>query len=161
MSLEIVGIEVFTAVVMKSVILWDMTPCSLSSFNRRFGGIYRLHLQGRRNKFSKTQQESRWQACWTYFYDPEDGGDMFFRKVGWNSTNYTTSYPRIWYSSDWWLFVHRLVQKGKAENISQSKLIFLYISLTLERLNSFQIIYTNPSVPHRKHIALPLQSPTD
>jgi hypothetical protein len=30
-----------------------MTPCSPLSFNRRFGGTYRLHLQGRRNRFSK------------------------------------------------------------------------------------------------------------
>jgi hypothetical protein len=41
------GFEVFTAVVMKSIIFWDMTPCSLSC-TRRFGGTYRLHLQGRR-----------------------------------------------------------------------------------------------------------------
>jgi hypothetical protein len=32
---------------MKSIIFWDMTPCSLLSYNRRFGGTYRLHLQGR------------------------------------------------------------------------------------------------------------------
>jgi hypothetical protein len=30
-----------------------MTPCSPLSVNRCFGGTYRLHLQGRRNKFSK------------------------------------------------------------------------------------------------------------
>jgi hypothetical protein len=30
-----------------------MTPCSPLSFTRRFGGTYRLHLQGRRNRFSK------------------------------------------------------------------------------------------------------------
>jgi hypothetical protein len=38
---------------MKSIIIWDMTPCNPFSVNRRFGGTYRLHLQGRRNKFSK------------------------------------------------------------------------------------------------------------
>jgi hypothetical protein len=38
---------------MKSIIFWDVTPCSLSRCNRRFGGTYRLHLQGRR----KFQQE--------------------------------------------------------------------------------------------------------
>jgi hypothetical protein len=54
-----VGFEVFTAVVMKSAIFWDMTPCSLLSCNRRFWGRYRLHLQGRRNNFSKNQQVSR------------------------------------------------------------------------------------------------------
>jgi hypothetical protein len=41
-----VAFEVFIAVVMKSIIFWDMTPCSLLSCNRRFGGTYRLHLQG-------------------------------------------------------------------------------------------------------------------
>jgi hypothetical protein len=28
---------------MKSLIFWDMTPRSLLSFNRSFGGTYRLH----------------------------------------------------------------------------------------------------------------------
>jgi hypothetical protein len=36
--------------------------------------------------------------CWTYFFGPEDGGDMFLRNVRWNSTDYKASYPRIWYS---------------------------------------------------------------
>jgi hypothetical protein len=40
-----VGFEVLTAVVMKGAIFWDV--------NRRFGILYRLHLQGRRNIFSK------------------------------------------------------------------------------------------------------------
>jgi hypothetical protein len=35
---------------------------------------------------------------WTYFFDPEDRGDMFLRKVSWNSSDYTASYPRRWYS---------------------------------------------------------------
>jgi hypothetical protein len=45
--------------VVKSIIFWDVTPCSLLSCNRRFGGTYRLHLQARRNNFSKNQQVSR------------------------------------------------------------------------------------------------------
>jgi hypothetical protein len=44
---------------MKSIVFWDITPCSPLRFNRRFGGTYHLHLQGRRNKFSKNQQASR------------------------------------------------------------------------------------------------------
>jgi hypothetical protein len=47
-----VGFEVFTAVVMKSIIFWDMTPCSPLSFNQRSGGTYRLYLQRRKNRFS-------------------------------------------------------------------------------------------------------------
>jgi hypothetical protein len=43
-----VGFEVFTAMVMKSIIFWDMTPCNPLSCTRRFGGMYHLHLQGRR-----------------------------------------------------------------------------------------------------------------
>jgi hypothetical protein len=53
-----VGFEVFTAVVMKSIIFWDMTLGSLLSFNRRFEGTYCLHLQGRRNRFSKTSKQA-------------------------------------------------------------------------------------------------------
>jgi hypothetical protein len=55
-----VGFEVFTAVVVKSAIFWDVTPFSPLSVNRRFGG----------------------KSCSAYFFDPEDGGDMFLRNVG-------------------------------------------------------------------------------
>jgi hypothetical protein len=43
---------------LKSIIFWDMTPCSLLSCKRRFGETYRLHLQGWRNNSAR----SRWQA---------------------------------------------------------------------------------------------------
>jgi hypothetical protein len=33
-------------------------------------------------------------------FDPEDGGEMFLRNVGWLSTDYTALYLRRWYS--WW-----------------------------------------------------------
>jgi hypothetical protein len=46
-SYSYVGFDVLTAVVMKSTIFRDITPCSPLSVNRRFGGTYRLHLQGR------------------------------------------------------------------------------------------------------------------
>jgi hypothetical protein len=39
--------------ILKSINFWDIMPCSPLSVNRRFGETYRLHLQGRRNKFSK------------------------------------------------------------------------------------------------------------
>jgi hypothetical protein len=48
-----VGFEVFTAVVMKSINFWDITPCSPLSVNRRFGETYRLPLPGRRNNFRR------------------------------------------------------------------------------------------------------------
>jgi hypothetical protein len=31
---------------MESTIFWDITTCSPLKVNRRFGGTYRLHLQG-------------------------------------------------------------------------------------------------------------------
>jgi hypothetical protein len=37
-GLDLVGFEVLTAVVMKSTIFWDITPCSPLSVSRRFGG---------------------------------------------------------------------------------------------------------------------------
>jgi hypothetical protein len=42
-----VGFEVPTAVVMKSVIFWDIASCGPFKVNRRFGGTYRFHLQFR------------------------------------------------------------------------------------------------------------------
>jgi hypothetical protein len=40
---------------------------------------------------------TRWFA--ELFFDPEDGGNTILRNVGCNSTDYTASYPRRWYSS--------------------------------------------------------------
>jgi hypothetical protein len=45
----IVGFEVFTAVILKNVVFWDVTPCD-SCKNRRFGGTWRLHNQGDKNR---------------------------------------------------------------------------------------------------------------
>jgi hypothetical protein len=41
-----------------------MTPCSPLSFNRRFGGKYRLYLQGGRNKFSENRQTVTSSGIW-------------------------------------------------------------------------------------------------
>jgi hypothetical protein len=57
-----VGFEVRTAVVIKSTIFWDITPCSILKVNRRFGGIYRLHLQGRKISRVRNHLESWWPA---------------------------------------------------------------------------------------------------
>jgi hypothetical protein len=42
----------------KSTVFSDIAPCSLLSVNRRFGGTYRFHVQGRKNKLSK---KSAWK----------------------------------------------------------------------------------------------------
>jgi hypothetical protein len=69
------------------ITLWVVTPCRLVGKYQRFGGIYRLHLQGR---------QRRWHAPpkrWQHFY-PEDGGDSFIRSVGNHLQDYTASQPR-------------------------------------------------------------------
>jgi hypothetical protein len=54
-----VGFEVLTAVVMKSTVFWDITPCNRLRVIRRFGGTYRLHHQGRRISRAENQREIR------------------------------------------------------------------------------------------------------
>jgi hypothetical protein len=46
--IKYVGFDILTSVVVKSSIFWDITPCSPLKVNRRFGGTYRLHIQGLR-----------------------------------------------------------------------------------------------------------------
>jgi hypothetical protein len=53
-----VRFEVFTEVIMKNVVFWDVAPCR-SCVTRRFGGTYRLHLQGRKIRERGTSV-SRW-----------------------------------------------------------------------------------------------------
>jgi hypothetical protein len=55
---NVVGFEVFTAVTVKNADFWDVVPCR-SCVNRRFGGMYRLHLQGRKIRERGTSV-SRW-----------------------------------------------------------------------------------------------------
>jgi hypothetical protein len=43
------------AVTMKNAVFWDMATCS-SFVNRRFGGVYRLHLRGRKIRERGTGQ---------------------------------------------------------------------------------------------------------
>jgi hypothetical protein len=55
--------------------------------------IWGFHSGG----YKAFHQLNRWFA--ELFFDPEDGGDKFLRNVGCNSTDYTASYPRRWYSA--------------------------------------------------------------
>jgi hypothetical protein len=48
-----VEFEVLTVVVTNVAIFWDIAPCT-PYVNRRFGGTYHLHLQGRKS----TEQDS-------------------------------------------------------------------------------------------------------
>jgi hypothetical protein len=55
---NILRFKVFTAVTMKNAVFWDVMPCR-SCVNRRFGGTYRLHLQGG-NIRERGTNVSRW-----------------------------------------------------------------------------------------------------
>jgi hypothetical protein len=80
------GFEVLTAVVIKSTIFWDISPCSSLKVKRHFGRTYRFHFQG----------ESRRQAelfLSVLFFKPEDGEDMFVRNVGGFSTDCMSYIP--------------------------------------------------------------------
>jgi hypothetical protein len=44
---------------LKSTIFWDITSCNPLRVIRRFGGTYRLHLQGRKISRARNQRE-RW-----------------------------------------------------------------------------------------------------
>jgi hypothetical protein len=68
---------------MKSIIFWDITPCSPLKINRRFGGIYRLNLQGRRISRARTSVKAGGKQLANclhagfllgFLFDPEDEG---------------------------------------------------------------------------------------
>jgi hypothetical protein len=80
------------AVTMKNTVFWDEAPCNYC-MNRRFGGTYRLHLQGRKIRERGSPATcSLWFLARGFFY-PEDGGDTFLRNVG-SEKNYTAPHPR-------------------------------------------------------------------
>jgi hypothetical protein len=60
---------------MKSSIFWDITPCSPLEVDKRFGVIYRLHLQAK----IISQAEALPVTCFILglFFDHEDGCNMF------------------------------------------------------------------------------------
>jgi hypothetical protein len=57
-----VVVELAQVTLRENTIFWDITPCSQSKVNLRFGGTNRFHLQGR----TRYHRESRWQAKWWY-----------------------------------------------------------------------------------------------
>jgi hypothetical protein len=98
MLFPIARFEVFTAVTMKNAVFWDVAPCR-SCVNRRFGGTYSLHLQGRKIAGEEPDADacSPWFLARRFFY-PEDGGDTFLRNVG-SHKIYTAPHPRGRHSS--------------------------------------------------------------
>jgi hypothetical protein len=56
----LVRFEVFTAVTMKNAVFWDVERCRCS-INRRSGGTFHLHLQGRKRKENIRERGTRWR----------------------------------------------------------------------------------------------------
>jgi hypothetical protein len=88
------GIHTFKInITMKSAVFQVLISCS-SETDRRFGGTYRLLLQGWRVSQARNQQS---RACAGFLhgllFDPEDECDMVLRTVGLSPT-YTTLLPR-------------------------------------------------------------------
>jgi hypothetical protein len=50
--------EIVKAVVMKSSVFWDITPCSRFNVERHFRRIYRFHLVGRRISHARNEHEA-------------------------------------------------------------------------------------------------------
>jgi hypothetical protein len=86
---HLVGFRVFTVVVIKSSVFWDITSCSTLKVSWRFRGTCHLHLQGQRLSHCFHSGISR-----SLFLDPEHGGVVFLWNVNWLSTDYTALYPR-------------------------------------------------------------------
>jgi hypothetical protein len=82
-TLLYLGFGVLTAVVMKSLIFWDTTPCSPLKVHRRFGGTYYLHLHCRKYDKQETSVKpgGKQSLCFHmgFCFDPED---IFLRNVG-------------------------------------------------------------------------------
>jgi hypothetical protein len=81
---------------MKNAVFWDVAPCGYC-VNRRFGGMYRLHLQPPAHVGSSLAD---------FFFYSEDGGDVFLQNVGLHNI-YTASHCRRWHSYLKYCF-HRL-----------------------------------------------------
>jgi hypothetical protein len=87
---------------LKNAVFWDVAPC-ITCVNRRFGGMYHLHLQGKKIRERETSCRmsaatcSRWFLPCGFFYH-KDGGDIFLQNVG-SRKIYTPPHPRRIHSS--------------------------------------------------------------
>jgi hypothetical protein len=82
----------------KNSVFWDVAPCT-SCANRRFGGTYRLHHQGRKicERGTTVSRCLQTGSSLADFFYPEDG-DTFLRNVG-SHKIYTAPHPRRRHSS--------------------------------------------------------------
>jgi hypothetical protein len=73
--------EVFTAVILKSIMIWDVFPHIPTKVNWHFGRTYCLHLQCWR----VSQTINQWEVgTKQVLLAADDGSDMFLQNVGWH-----------------------------------------------------------------------------
>jgi hypothetical protein len=73
---------------LKISILWDKKQYSPLKVNRRFGGIFCLHLQDQ-----KIKQARNVGSLLGLFFDPKYESEIFLRNVEWLSKYYVLLYP--------------------------------------------------------------------
>jgi hypothetical protein len=71
---------IYFVFILRSDILWNVTPCSPIVVDRRFVGTYCLHLQGRRVSQARNQQEASGKH-YSFFYDIEYHYDITLEKL--------------------------------------------------------------------------------
>jgi hypothetical protein len=79
------------------IYIWNEEQCTRDRFLGNC--ISNWNRWSRLSKAARKHVAAFSLVCWTYFFETENGGDMFLRIVIWNSTDYTASYTRRWYSS--------------------------------------------------------------
>jgi hypothetical protein len=79
------GYEVLTAVDVKRLVFWDITPCSPLKVNQCPGGTCHFHLQGRRIREERHQHEASRATCFMLVsclaFNGLDGGKLHVRLV--------------------------------------------------------------------------------
>jgi hypothetical protein len=67
--------DIYKSGINEEYFFWDNTPCRPLKVNRRFGGTYCLHIQGRRRNCRTNQRESRLlilrPSRWERYFPPK------------------------------------------------------------------------------------------
>jgi hypothetical protein len=133
-------------------------PCSPLIVNRHFGGTWRLCIQGRRINQARNQREGgSQQSLLRLFFDPEDGVDIFLRKVCSLSTDLRAGRPGI-DSRQCKIFIFSATSKpGLRPTQSPIQWVPGTISLGVKRQGCEADLYL---MPRSRMVKLYLQSPT-
>jgi hypothetical protein len=70
----------------RPIVFKDKTPCSVINFHSHFGGMYFVHLHGRRVCQARSKWTSVWwllPACWLLdlIFDYGNGGSIFLQNI--------------------------------------------------------------------------------